>query len=81
MRQNPHFTTSYLEVLHDSHNDLPFTCENMEINKVEKLVPNPYDKKKYVIHIRALDQALKHGLILEKVHQVIDFNQSAWLKP
>ena len=28
-----------------------------------------------------LYQALKHGLILEKVHRVIEFNQSAWLKP
>ena len=40
-----------------------------------------YDKKKYVIHIRALNQALKHGLILEKVHRVTEFNQSAWVKP
>ena len=71
----------YPEGLHDLHNDLPFMCEKMEINKVEKLVPNLYDKKNYVIRIRALDQALKHGLILEKVHRVIEFNQSAWLKP
>ena len=56
-------------------------CEKMKINKVEKLVPNLYDKKKYVIHIRALDQAVKHGLILEKVHHMIEFNQSARLKP
>ena len=53
----------------------------MKINKVEKLVPNLYDKKNYVIHIEALDQALKHGLILEKVHCVIKFEQSAWLAP
>ena len=71
----------YPKELHDLHNDLLFMCEKMKINKVEKLVPNLYDKKKYVIHIRALDQALKHGLILEKVHRVIEFNQSAWLKP
>ena len=56
-------------------------CEKLKINKVEKLVPNLYDKKKYVIHIRALDQALKRRLFLEKVHRVIEFNQSAWLKP
>ena len=67
--------------LHDLHNDLPFMCEKMKINKVEKLVPNLYDEKNYVIHIRTSDQALKHGLILEKVHCVIEFNQSAWLKP
>ena len=37
--------------------------------------------KKYVVHIRALKQALNHGLILKKVHRVIQFNQTAWLKP
>ena len=71
----------YPKELHDSHNELPFMCEKIEINEVEKLVPNLYNKKKYVIHIRALDQALKLGLILEKVHRVIELNQSAWLKP
>ena len=71
----------YPKELHDSHNDLPFMCEKMAINGVEKLVPNLYDKEKYVIHIRASDQALRHGLVLEKVHRVIEFNQSAWLKP
>ena len=56
-------------------------CEKMEINKVEKLVHNLYDKKNYVIHIKALNQALKHGLILKRVHHVIEFDQSVWLKP
>ena len=71
----------YPKELHDWHNELPFMCEKMKINRVEKLVPNLCDKKKYVIHIRALVQALKHGFIIEKVHRVIEFNQSAWLKP
>ena len=71
----------YPKESHDLHNDLLFMCEKMKINKVEKLVPKLHDEKKYVIHIRALDQALKHGLILEKVHRMIEFNQSAWLKP
>ena len=57
--------------------DLPFMCERMEINYVEKLVPNLYGKQNYVIHIRALDQALKHALVLEKIHRVIEFDQSA----
>ena len=64
---------SYPKKLPDQHNDLPFMSEKMEINKVEKLVPNLH-------HIRALDQALKHGLILENVHRMIEFNQSSWLK-
>ena len=39
-----------------------------------------HDKTEYVIHIRNLKQALNHGLILNKVHRVINFNQSFWLK-
>ena len=35
---------AYPEQLHDLHNDLPFMCERMEINHVEKLVPKLYDK-------------------------------------
>ena len=56
-------------------------CEKMVINKIEKLIPNLYDKRNYVVHIKVLNQALKQGLILDKVHRVIEFNQSAWLKP
>ena len=41
----------YPKELHDSHNDLPFMCRRMKINGGEKLVPNLYDKKNYVIHI------------------------------
>ena len=52
----------------------------MKINGVEKLIPNLYDKKRYIIHIRALDQALKHGLVLERIHRAIEFKQSAWMK-
>ena len=53
----------------------------MKIDKCKKLVCNLYDKKSYVVHIRSLNQALNHGLILKKVHRVIQFNQEAWLKP
>ena len=71
---------SYPKELHNQHNDLPFMCERMEINGVEKLVPNLRDKKNYVIHIQALNQALQHGLRLDKIHRVIEFDQSPWLK-
>ena len=71
---------SYPEELHNSHNDLPFMCERMKINGVEKLVPNLRDKKSYVIHIQALNQALQHGLRLDRIHRAIEFDQSPWLK-
>ena len=66
----------YPKELHDWHNDLPFMCEKMVINKVVKLVLNLYDKRNYIVHLRALNQAIKHGLILEKFHRVFEFNQS-----
>ena len=70
---------SYSRELHNPHNDLPFMCERMEINGVEKLVPSLRDKKNYVIHIQALNQALQHGLRLDRIHRAIQFDQSPWL--
>ena len=40
-----------------------------------------YRRQKNVIYIRALKQASNNGLILKRVHRVIQFNQKAWLKP
>ena len=71
---------SYPKDLHDSHNDLPFMCERMEINGVEKLVPNLRDKKNYVIHIQAFNQALQHRFRLDRIHRAMEFDQSPWLK-
>ena len=59
---------------------MPFLPEKRKIDKTQKLVCNLRDKKKYVIHISILKQALNHGLKLKKVHRVIEFNQEAWLK-
>ena len=67
--------------LHKLHSDLPFLPERMKINKCSKLVCTVYDKENYVVHIRALKQALDHGLILKKVYRVIELRQEAWLKP
>ena len=53
------------------HSDLLFLSERMIIKKCNKLVCNLYDKKEYVVHIRALKQVLNHGLILKKVCGVI----------
>ena len=51
--------------------------ERLKNEKVEKIVTNLHDKTEYVIHIRNLN----HGLVLQKVDRVINFNQKAWLKP
>ena len=66
----------YPKDLHNSHNDWPFLCERFKVNGVQKLVPNLYDKKNHVVHIRTLKQALDQGLVLEKIHKIIGFKQS-----
>ena len=72
----------YPKTLFNSHNiELPFLPERKKVGKVEKLICSIEDKEKYVIHIRALKQALNHGLKLKKVHRVIQFIQKEWLKP
>ena len=63
------------------HRDLPFLPERKKIGKFNNLVHDFHDKKNYVVHIKALKQALNHGSILKKVHRVIQFNQKAQLKP
>ena len=71
----------YPKQLWSSHKDLPFWLERKKIEKAEKLVCSIEDKEKYVIHIRALEQALNQGLILQDVHRAIKLNQEEWLKP
>ena len=55
--------------------------KRIKIDKCKKLVCNLRNKKKYVVHIRSLKQALNRGLKLKKVQRIIEFNQEAWLKP
>ena len=67
----------YPKNLHGLHEDLLFLPERMKTGKCKKLIYNLYDKKNYVVHIRPLKQTLNHGLILKKVHRVIQFYQKA----
>ena len=63
------------------HRDLPFLSERMKINKCIKLACSTENKKKYVVHIRALKQALNHRLKLTNVHRIIQFDQETCPKP
>jgi hypothetical protein len=64
----------------------PYQLNQIETHKelhnenIKKLVPNLYDKKNYVCHIKNLQYYLKKGLKLKKVHRVLEFYQRSWLK-
>ena len=59
--ENWRYHTCILEVdlvypidLHDLHNDYPLAPDHLEMNGVEKLIPNFYKKEKYIVHYEAL---------------------------
>ena len=56
----------HLETLFRSHQDLLFLPERKKLERVETLNCSIEHKEKYVIQIRALKQALNHGLILKR---------------
>ena len=65
--------------LHEIHSNLKFLPKRSRIDKSEKLTCNLFHKKNYVIHIKALKQALNYRVILKKVHRVIEFKQAETL--
>ena len=53
---------------------------NISIGLVSKLIPTLRDKKEYVLYYCNLQLYLDFGLKIKKVHQVLKFDQSPWLK-
>ena len=63
-----------------AHNKV-YKTFNINHGLYNKLIASVCDKNKHVVHISTLKQALNNGLRLKRVYRVIEFNQSAWLKP
>ncbi|RLU25215.1 hypothetical protein DMN91_003308 [Ooceraea biroi] len=72
----------YPRHLHDAHADLSFctTRDKPPGKRQDKLLATLCDKKRYVIHYRNLQQCTRHGLRVTKIHRVLEFAQSPWLR-
>jgi len=72
----------YQQNLHDTRTDLSFcpTRDKPLGKREEKLLATLYNKQRYVIHYRNPQQCTRHGLRVTKIHRVLQFTQSPWLR-
>ena len=52
----------------------------IKVGDVKKLIPNLGNKTNYVVHYRNLQLYLYLGMKLTKIHNVLKFKQSDWIK-
>ena len=56
------------------------TIKPENYTKSKKLICDWTDKKNYLIHYRMLKFYVRHGMVVEKIHELISFKQSRWLE-
>ena len=64
----------------DKFNDYLKKIKPKNYTKSKKLLCDWTDKKKYLIHYRMLKFYVRHGMVVEKIHEMISFKQSKRLE-
>ena len=64
----------------NKYNDYMNKIKPKNYTKSNKLICSWCDKEKYLIHYRMLEFYVRHGMIVEKIHEIISFKQSKWLE-
>ena len=52
----------------------------IKVGDLKKLIPNLGNKTNYVVHYRNLQLYLSLGMKLTKIHKVLKFKESDWMK-
>ncbi|XP_024871338.1 uncharacterized protein LOC112454272, partial [Temnothorax curvispinosus] len=73
---------AYPHKFHDAHADLPFcpTRDKSPGKRCDKLLATLRDKSRYVLHYRNLQQCVRYGLCVTKIHRALRFAQFPWLR-
>ena len=64
----------------NKYNDFMKKIKPKNYTKSKKLICDWTDKKKYLIHYKLLKLYVRHGMIVEKIHEFISYKQSKWLE-
>ena len=71
------------KIIHkDKYNDNEYMKKIKPKNfaKSKKLICDWTDKKNYLIHYRMLKFYVRHGMVVDKIHEIVSFKQSNWLE-
>ena len=64
----------------EKYNDYMNKIKPENYIKSKKLICYLTDKKNYLVHYRMLKFHVRHGMVVDKIHEIISFKQSNWLK-
>ena len=64
----------------NEYNEYMKSIKPKNYTKSKMLICDWSDKKRYLIHYRIIKFYVRHGMIVEKTHEIISFQQSKWLQ-
>ena len=79
-QKNFHSVQRIKKINPDKYNNFRKEIKPKKNKKSKKLLCDCTDKKQYLIHYRMLKLYIRHGMIVEKIHEIISFKQSKWLE-